>query len=148
MQSENAYKVQSNKKNLDRQEMIERQVRSLLNKIAPDNLQQIVEKMADIQLSKHHELEYVINLIYSKALDEDHYCETYADMIFALKNRYPEFAGEEGGKKNSFTRDLLNICQSEFENIQDNFKPLTQEEKDKFVSENDLAIYIIKRKKR
>lgn len=56
-------------------------------------------------------------------------------MVYALKNRYPEFSSEEGGKKNTFTRDLLNICQSEFENLQDNFRDLTEEEKAKFDTE-------------
>ena len=70
-------------------------------------------------------------------------------MVFALKNRYPEFTNEATGeKKNTFTRDLLNICQGEFEWLQDNFRPLEEEEKNKFDNEADLNIFLIKRKKR
>ncbi len=35
---------------------IERQVRSLLNEIAPDNLVQVVEKLADIRVNNRSEL--------------------------------------------------------------------------------------------
>ncbi|CAE8733580.1 unnamed protein product, partial [Polarella glacialis] len=66
-------------------------VRSLLNKICPDNLKTIVERLATIELNKAEELEIVIRIIFQKALAEPHYCETYADMVFALRTRYPEF---------------------------------------------------------
>merc|ERR1712217_296964 len=92
-------------------------VRGLLNKISPDNQKVIVEQLADIDLYSAEELHLVIQIIFKKALDEPHYCETYADMVQNLKSRYPEFPPEvEGEKPLSFVRVLLNTCQIEFEN--------------------------------
>jgi len=128
-----------------REEEIERTVRSLLNKICPENLKIIVERLALIKLHKAEELEHVIRIIFTKALAEPHYCETYADMVFALKNRYPEFAAEqEGEKATTFTRVLLNTCQNEFENLPTSFEA-TEEERRTYTPE-DLRLELKKRK--
>jgi len=75
-------------------QILERKVRSLLNKICPDNLQVITEQLAAIELKNVEQLETIIKLIFGIALTDPHYCETYADMVFTLKNRYPEFPAE------------------------------------------------------
>ena len=102
--------------------------------------------MAKVDLGSHEELQFVISIIYKKALDEGHYCETYADMVYALKNRYPEFS--DGDKKNSFTRDLLNICQKEYEDLSESIRELTAEEKAVFKKEDDLRVHQFARRKR
>lgn len=123
--SEKGYRVQEPTK---RDEEIERKVRSLLNKICPENLKAIVERLAHIELHKSEELEFVIRIIFGKALCEPHYCETYADMVYALKNKYPEFPPEsEGEKAQTFTRVLLNTCQNEFESLPTTFEPSDEE---------------------
>jgi len=101
-----------------RKDELKRSVNSLLNKICPDNQRIIVERLADIELGNADELDQVIQIIFKKALDEPHYCETYADMVQNLKSRYPEFPPEEEGEKPlTFVRVLLNTCQVEFENL-------------------------------
>mmetsp|Transcript_22779 Transcript_22779/g.58094 ORF Transcript_22779/g.58094 Transcript_22779/m.58094 type:complete len:727 (-) Transcript_22779:306-2486(-) len=121
----NAYKITEATK---REDEIERRVRSLLNKICPDNLKTIVERLALIELHTAEELEFVIRIIFSKALAEPHYCETYADMVFALRTRYPEFQPEhEGEKAQTFTRVLLNTCQNEFESLPSTFEATAEE---------------------
>eukprot|EP00397_Hematodinium_sp_SG-2012_P003042 GEMP01003050.1.p1 GENE.GEMP01003050.1~~GEMP01003050.1.p1 ORF type:complete len:905 (+),score=126.71 GEMP01003050.1:258-2717(+) len=112
---DNAYKIEAPK---TRSVEILRSVRSLLNKICPDNLKTIVEQLAQITLSSAEELESVIRIVFKKALSDSHYCATYADMVFALHSRYPEFPPKnEGEKPVTFTRILLNTCQREFENL-------------------------------
>jgi len=144
--SEKGYKVQETK-SLTRQEKIQREVKSLLNKIAPDNLKTIVDRLANIELYTAEELEFVIRIIFGKALLEPHYCETYADMVFALKNRYPEFPPEnEGEKPQTFTRVLLNTCQNEFESLPTTFEA-TQEEREQLSAE-DLQLELHKRKQK
>ena len=57
-----------------RMEELQRNATSLLNKICPDNLATIVDQLANIQLHKAEELEWVIRIIFKKALAEPHYC--------------------------------------------------------------------------
>lgn len=141
--SENAYKV---KEASGRMEELQRNATSLLNKICPDNLSTIVDHLASIKLVKAEELEYVIRIIFKKALAEPHYCETYADMVFALKERYPQFPPEnEGEKPATFTRVLLNNCQNEFENMPATFEA-TDEDRAKCPNPEDLQ-QELKRKK-
>lgn len=143
--SDRGYKVQESSGQRGREDDIERRVRSLLNKICPENLKIIVERLALIELHKAEELEFVIRIIFAKALAEPHYCETYADMVFALRTRYPEFPAEqEGEKATTFTRVLLNTCQNEFESLPSTFEA-TEEEKRQHSAE-DLRIEMKKRK--
>ena len=142
-QSENAYRITEP---TTRMEELGRRVRALLNKICPDNLKTIVETLASIELHTAQELEDVIKIIFGKALVEPHYCETYADMVFALRSRYPEFPAEsEGEKPHSFTRVLLNTVQNEFENLPTTFEP-TDDDRQKFPEPDNLAIEMKKRK--
>jgi len=142
--SENAYKVKEAPQG--RMEELQRNATSLLNKICPDNLTVIVDQLASIKLVKAEELEWVIRIIFKKALAEPHYCETYADMVFALKERYPQFPAEnENEKPATFTRVLLNNCQNEFENMPATFEA-TDEERVKFPNPEELQ-QELKRKK-
>jgi len=128
-----------------REDELRRIVQGLLNKICPENLKVIVERLANVELKKADELEFVIGIIFQKALDEPHYCETYADMVFALRNKYPEFPPEhEGERPHTFTRVLLNTCQNEFESLPTTLEP-SDEDRAKYTPE-DLDLEIKKRK--
>jgi hypothetical protein len=106
-----------------------RQVQSLLNKVCPESVATICEKIAEIKVSSSNELELVIGIIFKKALSEPHYCETYADLVFGLKNAFPEFPSATGGKPVTLKAALLNICQEEFDSLPTCLE-LTQEELD------------------
>lgn len=101
----------------------------LLNKICPENVDSIIEKIAAIKVENMKELQVpcrplgsfrhfeehlgsqaIIELMFRKAVTEPHYCETYADMIFNLKAVYPSFPDPEGGKPITFKGLVLNIC--------------------------------------
>jgi len=115
--SETGYRISSPN---SRTEEIRRSVNSLLNKICPENLGRIVSQMAGVQLESAGELELVIGAIFQAALANSHHVETYSDMVFALKTKYPEFHAEEGGGKFvTFARVLLDTCQQEFESLPD-----------------------------
>jgi len=92
-------------------------VQSLLNKVCPENISQIVTKLASVEVSSCEQLETIIELIFKKALAEPHYCETYADLVFGLKAVFPEFPAPSGGKPLTFKSAVLNICQGEFEEL-------------------------------
>ena len=142
-QSEKAYRIT---KPTSPVEALDRNVRALLNKICPENLDKIVEKLANVELQKAAELECVIKAILGKALVEPHYCETYADMVFALQKKYPEFPPEnEGERPLTFTRVMLNTVQNEFESLPTTFEP-TDDDKAKFPDPEDLQREMKKRK--
>lgn len=105
--SENAYKIQGA---ATRESELERRVLALLNKICPENLSIIVDRLARVELRNAMELEQVIRIVHGKALTESSYCETYADMVFSLRARYPEFPPQAGGQNVSFRRILLRDC--------------------------------------
>lgn len=94
-----------------------RQVQSLLNKVCPESVATICEKIAEIKVDCSEELELIIGIIFKKALSEPHYCETYADLVFGLKDTFPAFPSPTGGKPVTLKAALLNICQSEFETL-------------------------------
>lgn len=121
-----------------REDELERRVLALLNKICPDNLKTIVDRLADVELNDAKELEQVITIILGKALSESHYCETYADMVYILRTRYPEFPPEEGEKPATFRRVLLNACQNEFERLPTSLELSPEETKNLVQGEIDL----------
>eukprot|EP00448_Togula_jolla_P023855 CAMPEP_0170592146 /NCGR_PEP_ID=MMETSP0224-20130122/12775_1 /TAXON_ID=285029 /ORGANISM="Togula jolla, Strain CCCM 725" /LENGTH=543 /DNA_ID=CAMNT_0010916045 /DNA_START=97 /DNA_END=1728 /DNA_ORIENTATION=- len=110
-----------------RTEALKRRIQSLLNKVCPENVATIVEKMGDMEVSDADDLEVMIQLIFKKAITEPHYCETYADLVFSLKSVFPEFPSEDGRKPITFRSSVLNICQAEFEKV---LKPSSEEKVD------------------
>jgi len=53
-----------------------------------------------------------------KALSEPHYCETYADLVYLLKEEMKTFPGADADSKRVTLKSvLLTICQTEFESI-------------------------------
>eukprot|EP00931_Biecheleriopsis_adriatica_P073152 TRINITY_DN47497_c0_g1_i1.p1 TRINITY_DN47497_c0_g1~~TRINITY_DN47497_c0_g1_i1.p1 ORF type:complete len:481 (+),score=146.49 TRINITY_DN47497_c0_g1_i1:54-1496(+) len=99
------------------EEELKRTVQGLLNKICPENVASIVEKIGAVEVSDVQQLEVIIDLIFKKAVTEPHYCETYADLVFSLKAVYPSFESPQGGKPITFKGLVLNICQQEFEEL-------------------------------
>jgi len=142
LRSENAYKRQTP---TTREAELARSVTGLLNKICPENQQVIVEQLAQVVLENADELAQVIEIIFAKALDEPHYCKTYADMVNALKTRYPEFPPLESDEKPlTFVRVLLNTCQHEFERLLTTLAPFEDEN----VAPEDIPAYKAKKKAR
>lgn len=100
---------------ISRSERLKRDLKSSLNKVCPENVATMVERIANTEIKTVEELELLISLIFEKALAEPHYCEAYADMVFLLKGRMPEFRSETTGKLVTFRVLLISSCQAEFE---------------------------------
>lgn len=131
---------------LSYEEDLRRTVKALLNKICPENVDSIAEKLASIQVKTTEELETFIELIFAKALAEPHYCETYADLIFKLKPVFPEFPSKAGGRPITFKAVVLNLCQIEFEACPATLE-LTEEERES-MDDQEVEFQRIKRKAR
>jgi hypothetical protein len=113
---------------------LRRSVQSLLNKVCPENISLIADKIARINVRNADELEVIIELIFRKALAEPHYCETYADLIFSLRSAFPEFPSDDGGKNITFKSSILNVCQNEFEALP-RLSEKTEEDREKAVGD-------------
>merc|ERR1719329_2002553 len=115
--SESGWKPAAKNQPLSRSDRLRRDLKSLLNKVCPENVLIIVERIANQEIATVEELELLISLIFEKALAEPHYSETYADMIFTLKDWMPEFPSATTGKPVTFRAALINTCQHEFESL-------------------------------
>jgi len=114
--SKNAYRRVEAGAALSRNEELKRCVCSLLNKVCPENVSTIASRIKrEASVETVQELAIVIGLIFRKALDEPHYCGTYADLVYHLKTQMPAFPAEDGGKPVTFKSTLLDVCQNEFE---------------------------------
>jgi hypothetical protein len=101
----------------DADEPEEEEVRSLLNRVCPENVASVIEKMSSMEVRTADAMEAVIELIFKKALAEPHYCETYADIVFGLKSAFPEFQSPGGSEPTTFRSSVLNVCQHVFEEL-------------------------------
>jgi len=112
--SENAWKPGAPLSRVDR---LTRELKSLMNKVCPENVVTIAGRIVNTAIGTVEELELLIKLIFDKALAEPHYCEAYADMIFVLKTSMPQFPSEKANKPVTFRAALISKCQNEFESL-------------------------------
>ena len=84
--SVNAYKIKSQlNKKLNESEEVQREIRFILNKLTPTNMQKLINSLLLLPITKSKEyLEDLVNTIISKALNEPLYSETYAQLCKIL----------------------------------------------------------------
>lgn len=89
-------------------------LQGLLNRVCPENVRALAMKIkTETQITSAAELEVVIELIFKRALEEPHYCETFADLVWHLRGSLPTFVAD--GRKVTLQLALLRFCQEEFE---------------------------------
>ena len=111
----------------------QRAFKGILNKLTPQTFEKMVELTLELGITAAHHLEGFVDQLFSKALVEPTFCETYAMLCAALQTRLVEpsvdgstppkaveFEKEDPGSetgvaKITFKRVLLNKCQEEFE---------------------------------
>ncbi|KJP90023.1 hypothetical protein AK88_00192 [Plasmodium fragile] len=135
------------KENMSPLEYMERQVKSLLNKLTVENFPIITEKMCQIMDSRTNtdEIQTVVNEVINKAVLEHDWSEMYADVCQALKWRSPNF---EMKKKSSFEIALLKKIQEEYENLPSTFESTMKEKLKNDENEEELSFVEQKQKKR
>lgn len=99
-------------KTSDEEEVKQRQVKGILNKLTPQNFEKLFAQVKEVNIESAITLKGVISQIFDKALLEPTFCETYAKFCVQLSVDLPEFI--EDGDKVTFKRVLLNKCQEEF----------------------------------
>jgi translation initiation factor 4G len=97
----------------DEEQAKQRQLKSILNKLTPQNFDKLFEQVNEVNIDNVSTLTGVISQIFDKALMEPTFCEMYANFCFHLAGALPDFG--EDNEKITFKRLLLNKCQEEFE---------------------------------
>ncbi|KAJ7520114.1 hypothetical protein O6H91_20G066900 [Diphasiastrum complanatum] len=108
--AENKYEIG---KVSDEEQLKQRQIKAILNKLTPQNFDRLFEQVKEVKIETAATLREVISQIFDKALMEPTFCEMYAKFCVQLAQELPEF--NENGVKVTFRRVLLNKCQEEFE---------------------------------
>lgn len=97
----------------DEEESKQRKIKSILNKLTPQNFETLFLRVQEINIDSAVCLTGVISQIFDKALMEPTFCEMYAKFCVQLAAGLPEFY--EDNERVMFRRVLLNKCQEEFE---------------------------------
>ncbi|KAL2319814.1 hypothetical protein Fmac_028783 [Flemingia macrophylla] len=97
----------------DVEEVKQRQLKAILNKLTPQNFDRLFEQVKAVNIDNAVTLTGVISQIFEKALMEPTFCEMYANFCLHLAAELPDFS--EDNEKITFKRLLLNKCQEEFE---------------------------------
>lgn len=97
----------------DEEEVKQRKLKAILNKLTPQNFEKLFEQVKAVDIDNAVTLTGVISQIFDKALMEPTFCEMYANFCFHLARELPDFGDDN--EKITFKRLLLNKCQEEFE---------------------------------
>lgn len=90
-----------------------KRVRSILNKLTPENKEKLNIEFQSLQIDSEVKLKGVIDLIFEKAVSEPNFSSTYADICCNFRSIIvPEDNNREN--KMSFNKILLNHCQKQF----------------------------------
>lgn len=105
-------------------DMVQRKVKSFLNKMTLDNFDRITVRIMEIAAQSKYEtdgrtLRQIIELTFAKAVDEAHWSSMYAKFCYEMTNKVDpgiedaSVPGKKGGPL--FRKYLLGRCQEEFE---------------------------------
>ncbi|XP_075476306.1 eukaryotic translation initiation factor 4G-like [Primulina tabacum] len=100
-------------KTTDEEEAKQRQLKSILNKLTPQNFEKLFEQVKQVNIDNFVTLSGVISQIFDKALMEPTFCEMYADFCFHLAADLPNLKVDN--ETITFKTLLLNKCQEEFQ---------------------------------
>ncbi|XP_042245960.1 eukaryotic translation initiation factor 4 gamma 3-like [Thunnus maccoyii] len=91
-----------------------RKVRSILDKLMPQNFSQLMTQMRDLTINTEERLKGVVDLVFEKAISEPSFSVVYANMCRCLMGlKVPNT--DQPGTYVHFRKLLLNRCQKEFE---------------------------------
>ncbi|RVW95247.1 Eukaryotic translation initiation factor 4G [Vitis vinifera] len=108
----------------DEEEVKQRKLKAILNKLTPQNFEKLFEQVKAVNIDNADTLTRVISQIFDKALMEPTFCEMYANFCFHLARELPDFS--EDNEKITFKRLLLNKCQENLREGKENKKKLIE----------------------
>lgn len=140
---------------IDEEEELFREVRTILNKLTPQNLQRLTASLINLPITTEYRLKGSIDIIFEKAIDEPVFSQTYGQLSKVLSQiKVP--SSNEPNRNVNFRTMLLTRCQKEFDtdytqsvkydNLVQEAKEIADEEKQKEALE--LAEYKLAKAKR
>ncbi|XP_060860797.1 eukaryotic translation initiation factor 4 gamma 3-like [Metopolophium dirhodum] len=87
-------------------------VRSILNKITPDNMSLLTDHFKALPIDTIERLEKTIDLVFKKAIEEQHFVPLYSSLCSAMQSVHVK---SKDGKTISFKKLIISKCQSLFE---------------------------------
>lgn len=117
------------------QEVLKR-LRSILNKLTPQNFQQLMKQVTELPIDTEERLKGAIDLIFEKAILEPNFSVAYANMCRCLLGLKVPTTDKAGGTAN-FRKLLLNRCQKEFEKDQDDDEIFEKKQKELDAAKED-----------
>ncbi|XP_022171727.1 eukaryotic translation initiation factor 4 gamma 3-like isoform X2 [Myzus persicae] len=91
---------------------VNKSVRSILNKITPDNMPSLTERFKALPIDTIERLEKTIDLVFEKAIEEQSFAPLYASLCAAMQSVQ---VSSKDGKTASFKKLIISKCQSLFE---------------------------------
>lgn len=88
-----------------------KQFRGILNKLTPNNFEQLSKSVKDLPINTENRLEQIIGIVFEKAIAEPGFCSLYGRMCSLLKS--DQVKGANGEAK--FGHVLLKKCQERFQ---------------------------------
>ena len=129
--AENPYVVKTRAgEGLNENEELLRQVRNILNKLTPQNINKLTTDLIKLPINSEDRLRGSIEIIFEKSIDEPVFSQTYAQLCNVLSQiKVPQTA--DPTKYTSFRTMLLTKCQKAFDtdyNKEVNYDELLQGE--------------------
>jgi translation initiation factor 4G len=110
--ADNPYIIRRVLGEVSEQEDLMREVRNILNKLTPQNLEKLTKDLINLPINSEERLRGAIDIIFEKSIDEQFFSQTYAQLCQVLSHiKVPS----EQGKPVAFRAMLLTRCQKEFE---------------------------------
>ncbi|CAA2956164.1 eukaryotic translation initiation factor 4G-like [Olea europaea subsp. europaea] len=97
----------------DEEEIKQRQLKTILNKLNSQNFEKLFAQVRQVNIDNVVTLSGLVSQIFDKALTKPTFCEIYANFCFHLAAELPDFSLDN--ERINFRRLLLNKCQMEFE---------------------------------
>jgi translation initiation factor 4G len=112
--SENPYQIKKTQSDLNEFEELLREVRNILNKLTPQNIQKLTSDLISLPINNEERLKSAIDIIFEKSIDEQVFSQTYANLCKVLAHiKVP--SNTEPNKIVNVRTKLLTKCQKEFD---------------------------------
>ncbi|ROT79508.1 eukaryotic translation initiation factor 4 gamma [Penaeus vannamei] len=92
-----------------------KRVRAILNKLTPEKFEKLSGQVKELEIDNTERLSAVIDLIFEKAIDEQSFSSTYAQLCQVLSQMSVQGASNGGSSEVKFFNLIIKKCRMEFQ---------------------------------